>query len=82
MLLADLRSKESQAWKKMNLKLFGYKSISTNQINSLILTGAATAGTNARLELNIKAAYLRNQELHVFGDFNMNFFNPAYKNID
>ena len=32
MSLTDLRSKESQAWKKTNLKTFGYKSIRTNQI--------------------------------------------------
>ncbi|CAH3190351.1 unnamed protein product, partial [Porites evermanni] len=32
MSLTDLRSKESQAWKKTNLKPFGYKSIRTSQI--------------------------------------------------
>jgi len=53
--------------------------------NRPILTGAvyrppsSTADTDARLELNIEAAYLRNQEIHVFGDFNMNFFEPSYK---
>ena len=64
------------------LQIHPYKS------NRPILTGAvyrspsSTADTDARLELNIEAAYLRNQELHVFGHFNMNFFDPAYKSID
>ena len=76
MSLTDLRSKESQAWKKTYLKPFGYKSIRTSQIDR---SPSSTADTDARLELNIEAAYLRNQELHVFEHLNMNFFDPAYK---
>lgn len=47
--------------------------------NRPILTGAvyrppsSKADMDAKLELNIETAYLRNQEMYVFGDFNINF---------
>lgn len=58
--------------------------VTNGNINS-ILTGvvyclpSSTVEVDARLELNIEAAYLRNQEMHVFGYFNINFFDPACK---
>ena len=81
MSLTDERitSLEENELETVWLQIHPYKS------NRPILTGAvyrspsSTAGTDARLELNIEAAYLRNQELHVSGHFNMNFFDPAYK---
>ena len=61
---------------KTNLKPFGYKFIHINRpiiIGAVYRTPSTTAATDARLELNMKAAYLRNQEMHVLGDFNINF---------
>lgn len=80
----DFKSKEIQAWIKTNLKPFGYKSIHTNQIvwytvGAVYRPPSSTADTYARLELNIEAAYLRNQEIHVSGDLNMNFSVTACK---
>ena len=55
------------------LQIHPYKS------NRPILTGAVyRPPSSTRLELNIEAAHLRNQELHVLGDLNVNLFDPAY----
>ena len=61
------------------LQIHPYKSNRPILTEAVSRPPSSTADTDARLELNIEAAYLRNQELHVFGDFNMNFFDPAYK---
>jgi hypothetical protein len=34
---------------------------------------------DSKLEMNIETAYLRNLEMHIVGDFNINFLNSAYK---
>ena len=61
------------------LQIHPYKSNRPILTEAVSRPPSSTADTDARLELNIEAAYLRNQELHLFGDFNMNFFDPAYK---
>ena len=61
------------------LQIHPYKSNRPILTEAVSRPPSSTADTDTRLELNIEAAYLRNQELHVFGDFNMNFFDPAYK---
>ena len=52
-----------------------------------ILVGAiyrppgSTAVTDAKIESNIEAAYLRNQEIYILGDFNINYLDfVAYNN--
>lgn len=52
-----------------------------------ILVGAiyrppgSTADTDAKIESNIEAAYLRNQEIYILGDFNINYLDSvAYNN--
>jgi len=54
--------------------------------NCPILTGAfyrppsSMVDMDAKLELNIETAYLRNQEMYMFGDFNINFLDThVYK---
>ena len=65
------------------LQIHLYKSNRPILIGAVYRPPSSTVETDARLELSIEAAYLRNQKLHVFGDFNMNFVDPAYKkNID
>ena len=61
------------------LQIHPYKSNRPILIGAVYRPPSSTAETDARLELNIEAAYLMNQKLHVLGDFNMNFFDPAYK---
>ena len=83
--LIELKSIKLQVWMKTISKSFGYKIIYLYKSNRPILVGAVyrppatTADTDARSELNIEAAYLRNQEMHVLGDFNLNLFDPVYK---
>lgn len=61
------------------LQIHPYKSNRLILIRAVYRPPSSTADTYARLELNMEAAYLRNQEIHVSGDFNMNFSFLAYK---
>ena len=41
----------------------------------------STADTDAKIESNIEAAYLRNQEIYILGDFDINYLDSvAYNN--
>ena len=61
------------------LQICQFKSERLLLIGGIYRPLSATLDVDGKLEMNIETAYLKNLEMHIVGDFNINFLNSAYK---
>ena len=77
-LKADrITSLEDNTLETLWLQINPYKSKRPILVGAIYRPPSTTADTDTKLELNIEAAYLRNQEMYILGDFNINYLDTA-----
>ena len=74
--LYDLEENELEAiW----LQICPFKSERPLLIGGIHRPPSVPLDVDSKLEMNIETAYLKNLEMHIVGDFKINFLNSAYK---
>ena len=74
--LYDLEENELEA---ICLQICLFKSKRPLLIGGIYHPPSVTLDVDSNLEMNIETAYPKNLEMHIVGDFNINFLNSAYK---